>query len=66
MKPTPTYLLLEQILGSPLRDFVLGMRDDERSWPYIARKLSERTGHQIGGEALRKWFLDADAERVIS
>lgn len=64
MNPTPTYLLLELRLGEPLRDFVLALREDERGWPYIARKLADRTGHAVTDETLRKWFADADAQRT--
>lgn len=64
MKQTPTYLLLEAKLGEPLAPLVERMRADERSFPYIARKLRERTNHEVtfSDERLRQWFTTA-AER---
>lgn len=59
MTPTRTYLLIEERLGEPLSAFVLGLRADERSWYYIARKLRERTGVSISYEAVRQWFADS-------
>ena len=58
VKPTPTYLLLEAKLGEPLAPFVQRLRDDERSFPYIARKLRERTNNEVkfSDERLRQWF----------
>jgi hypothetical protein len=67
MKRTATAQLVELKLGEPLADFVKKLRSDERSWPYIARKLRERTDVSFSVEALRKWFLDEfgdDAERA--
>jgi hypothetical protein len=60
MKRTATAQLVELKLGEPLEPFVVRLRNDERSWPYIARKLRERTGDTVpfSAEALRKWFLD--------
>jgi len=62
MKQTPTALLVELKLGEPLRDFVLGLRQDERSWPYIARKIKERTEVAVSDDALRLWFVDEATE----
>lgn len=63
MKPTPTALLLEAKLGESLADYVTALREDERSWPYIARKLRERTNNEVtfSDEALRLWFTDTPA-----
>lgn len=58
VKHTPTYLLLEAKLGEPLAPLVESLRADERSWPYIARKLRERTGVDFTDEALRRWFTE--------
>lgn len=60
VKQTPTYLLLEAKLGEPLAPLVERMRADERAWPYIARKLRERTNHQVtfSDESLRQWFAE--------
>jgi hypothetical protein len=60
VKPTPTYLLLEAKLGEPLAPLVERMRADERSFPYIARKLRERTNHEVtfSTESLRQWFSE--------
>lgn len=61
VKPTPTYLLLEAKLGEPLAPLVERMRADERSFPYIARKIRELTNHEVtfSTERLRSWFSDA-------
>lgn len=61
MKQTPTTALLEIKLGEPLAPFVERMLADERSYPYIARKLRERTNHEVKftDEALRQWFKDS-------
>lgn len=61
VKPTPTYLLLEAKLGEPLADYVTALREDERSWPYIARKLRERTNNEVAfsDEVLRQWFSES-------
>lgn len=58
MTPSRTYQLLEAKLGEPLAAFVLGLRTDERSWYYIARKLRERTDVSISYETVRGWFAD--------
>jgi len=60
VKQTPTYLLLETKLGEPLAPLVERMRADERSFPYIARKLRERTNHEVAfsDESLRLWFAE--------
>lgn len=58
MKQTPMALLVETKLGEPLADFVTKLRDDDRSWPYIARKLRERTEVAFSDEALRYWFTE--------
>jgi hypothetical protein len=63
VKETRTTRLLESRLGEPLAPLVEAWRADERSFPYIARKLRERTNHEIefSTEALRQWFTE---ERV--
>lgn len=65
VKQTPTNQLLEIKLGEPLAPLVERMLADERSFPYIARKLRERTNHEVkfSDEALRQWFAD-ESERV--
>lgn len=60
MKQTPMALLVEAKLGEPLADFVNKLRDDERTWAYIARKLRDRTAVVFSDEALRQWFADED------
>jgi hypothetical protein len=60
MKQTPMALLVETKLGEPLADFVNTLRNDDRSWPYIGRKLRERTAVAFSDEALRYWFADQD------
>lgn len=67
VKRTPTNRLLELALGEPLDGFVGALLDDERSYPYIARKLRERTDNTVpfSAEALRQWFADREpSERV--
>lgn len=66
MKRTPTNQLLELKLGENLPDLVARLRADERSWPYIGRKLRERTGGEIEftDEALRRWFSDDELADV--
>jgi hypothetical protein len=65
VKQTPTNQLLEIKLGEPLAPLVEQMLADERSFPYIARKLRERTNNEVrfSDEALRQWFSDS-SERV--
>lgn len=65
MKQTPSYLLLEAKLGEPLAPLVERMRADERTWDYIARKLRERTSHEVtfSTERLRQWFSVEAIER---
>lgn len=63
--PPTTFQLLEKAIGEPLLDYLQAQREDERSWPYIARKLTERTGVEISDESLRRWYNAlADAGRV--
>jgi hypothetical protein len=67
VKRSATYLLLEVKLGEPLADFVTRLRDDERPWSYIGRKLREATSNTVSfsDEALRKWFsTDECSERA--
>lgn len=67
VKQTPTYLLLEAKLGEPLADFVQRLRDDERPWRYVARKLRDATGNTVAfsDERLRQWFTDAEDTEAI-
>jgi hypothetical protein len=59
MKQTPTTRSIQRRLGDEdLGALVRAMRNDERSWPYIARKLRERTDVDFTVEALRQWFAD--------
>lgn len=60
MKQTPMALLVETKLGEPLADFVSRLRNDDRSWPYIANKLRDRTDVAFSTQSLRDWFADAD------
>lgn len=56
-KATPR-LLIERAMadaGWPLEDFVAARRPD-RSWRLIAIEITNRTGIDITGEALRGWF----------
>lgn len=60
VKRTPTSQLLELKLGEDLAEWVAALRADERSWPYIARKLRERTDNEVAftDDILRRWFTD--------
>ena len=65
MTPPTTFQLIERAIGEPLIGYLGALRNDERSWPYIARKLQERTGVEVSAESLRRWYVAfADAERV--
>lgn len=69
VKRTPTNQLLELKLGEDLAGWVAALRADERSWPYIARKLRERTGNDIAftDDILRRWFTeDEDAAEDVA
>lgn len=57
MTPPTTFILVEKALGEPLVEYLGALRDDERSWPYIAKRVAERTGVEISDESLRRWYL---------
>lgn len=57
MTPPTSYVLLEKAIGEPLVDYLGRLRDDERSWPYIARKVKEHTGVEVSDESLRRWYI---------
>lgn len=58
MTPPRTFLLLEKAIGRPLIEYLRELREDERSWPYIANRVSEKTGVEISDESLRRWYLE--------
>lgn len=57
MTPPTTFQLIEKAIGEPLIGYLGALRADERSWPYIARKIAERTGVEVSDESLRRWYL---------
>lgn len=59
MTPTPYYQLIETRLGRPLAEYVEELRNDERSWPYIARKIREQADVGVSDETIRLWFADS-------
>ena len=63
MTPPTTYLLIEKAIGRPLIEYLRELREDQRSWQYIADRLAEMTGVEISDESLRRWYL-AFSERV--
>lgn len=48
--------LLSEKLGKPLETVVREMRDDDRTWVWIAKKITGRTGIAVSDESLRRWF----------
>lgn len=54
VKPT-LRMLLEDRLGEPLEGFVVARRP-ATSWRLIAYEITQRTGLDLTGEALRGWF----------
>jgi hypothetical protein len=60
-----TETLLGAVLGEPLADYVKRHREDDRSWQWIADKLSDATGTRYSRELLRRWYATkADSEHV--
>lgn len=53
MANTPKRQLVEDRLGQPLAEYLQHMRDDDRSWRWIARKISEQTGIEVSHTLLR-------------
>ena len=59
MANTPKTQLLEDRLGEPLDKYVRHLRDDDRSWRWIARKISEQTGVPVSHTLIRSVAKDA-------
>lgn len=53
--PTAHYLEIENRLGRPLAAYIDEERGAGRSWRRIALNLTEATGIDVTGEALRVW-----------
>lgn len=53
MTTTPKRQLLEDRLGQPLGDYLQSLRDDDRSYRWIARKVSEQTGIEVSHQLIR-------------
>jgi hypothetical protein len=53
MANTPKQQLVEDRLGRPLPDYLQALREDDRSWRWIARKVSEQTGVEVSHTFLR-------------
>lgn len=56
-QPSPLYMLLEERLGRPLTQVVAELRAT-KSWPEIARAISDEAGVELNSETLRRWFAD--------
>jgi hypothetical protein len=59
VRPTPKLQLIETAIGEPILDYLDRLRKDDRSWPYIARVIAQRTEIEISDEWLRVWYLEA-------
>lgn len=53
MANSPKRQLIEDRLGQPLPSYLQHLRDDDRSWRWIARKVTEETGVQVSHHLLR-------------
>lgn len=51
---TPKQQLVEDRLGQPLQEYLIALREDDRSWRWIARKISEQTGIEVSHTLVRK------------
>lgn len=49
-------MLLELAYDGDLRTDVREMLADDRSWRWIAAKVTQRTGHEVSHETLRRWY----------
>lgn len=58
MRQPTSYLLLEKAIGEPLHEYLRKLREDERTWTYIARAIKRRTGIEVSDETLRRWHRD--------
>lgn len=59
MTTTPKRQLLEDRLGQPLGDYLQSLRDDDRSYRWIARKVSEQTGIEVSHQLIRTTLRDS-------
>lgn len=59
MTTTPKRQLLEDRLGQPLGDYLQSLRDDDRSYRWIARKVSEQTGIEVSHQLIRTTLQDS-------
>jgi hypothetical protein len=48
--------LLTTKLGKPLETVVREMRNDDRTWVWIAKTISCRAGVAVSDESLRRWY----------
>lgn len=66
--PSRTFLLVEEKLGSSLRQRVMKMRGSDprpkHSWAQIAHELGTETGVFVTSETLRIWFHDDERKRL--
>ena len=56
MEPGPKIELAAERLGEDLGQWVVALRNDDRSWQYIANKLAEKTEVMISRSYLRRMF----------
>jgi hypothetical protein len=59
MQPGPKIELAAERLGEDIGQWVVALRNDDRSWRYIADKLAEKTNVVITYAWLRRVFRDA-------
>lgn len=60
MANTPKQQLLEDRLGQPLDQYVRQLRDDDRSWRWIAKRITAQTGIPVSHTLIRT-VVDRDA-----
>jgi hypothetical protein len=53
---SPTVRLASLLLERDLGEWAQELRDDERSWAYISRKLAELTDVSLTAETLRRLY----------
>lgn len=59
--PTPTYLLVQDRLGTNLDQHIAARRAEGESWTSIAYEIRDITGMSVTGETLRSWHAATTA-----
>lgn len=62
-KPSRTYLLIEERLGTDLAQYAADRRRDGATWAEISFDLGTRTKVIVTSETLRIWFAETEAAR---